>query len=296
MKSRKVRQPAGDVAFDIANAIFVILCVLAVIYPLIFIVSASFSSPPSVVSGKVWLLPVKPTLIAYETIFKYRQILVGYGNAVFYTVAGTLVGVIVTFLAAYPLSRRGMPGRNLFMALFVFTMLFSGGLIPTYVVVRALGLVNTRWAVILPMAVSVWNIILMRTFFQMTIPQELYDSAEMDGSGELRTMFRIILPLSGPIFAVVVLNWAVWIWNSYYYALIYLRSNELQPLQIILRQILIMNQNSIAMSADEMMRRQGLVDVLRYALIVVASAPLLIIYPFLQKYFIKGVMIGSIKG
>jgi putative aldouronate transport system permease protein len=296
MKHKKVRQSATDVAFDVVNHIFVTVCVLAVLYPLVYIVSASFSSPPSVVGGKVWLLPVKPTLIAYQTIFKYRQILVGYGNAVFYTVFGTLVGVLITFMAAYPLSRKGMPGRNLIMGLFVFTMPFSGGLIPTYLVVRYLHMVNTRWAVILPMAVSVWNIILMRTFFQVSIPQELYDSTEMDGANELTTMFRIVLPLSGPIFAVVVLNWAVWIWNSYYYALIYLRSNELQPLQIILRQILIMNQMSIQMSADEIMRKQGLVDVLRYALIVVASAPLLMIYPFLQRYFIKGVMIGSIKG
>jgi putative aldouronate transport system permease protein len=292
----RMRRPAADIIFDTLNALFVALCVLAVIYPLLYILSASFSSPPSVVGGKVWLLPVKPTLIAYETIFKYRQILVGYANAVFYTVAGTLTGVLVTFLTAYPLSRRGMPGRNFIMGLFVFTMLFSGGLIPTYLVVRWCGMVNTRWAVVIPMAVSVWNIILMRTFFQATIPQELFDSAQIDGASELRTMMRIVLPLSGPIFAVVVLNWAVWIWNSYYYALIYLRSNELQPLQIILRQILIMNQNNIQMSADEMMRRQGLVDVLRYALIVVASAPLLAVYPFLQKYFVKGVLIGAIKG
>jgi ABC-type glycerol-3-phosphate transport system permease component len=182
------------------------------------------------------------------------------------------------------------------MGLFVFTMLFSGGLIPTYLVVRALGMVNTRWAVMFPMAISVWNIIIMRTFFQVTLPQELFDSAEIDGASELRIMFRIVVPLSGPVFAVVVLNWAVWIWNSYYYALIYLRSNELQPLQIILRQILIMNETNLQMSADELIRKQGLVDVLRYALIVVASAPLLMVYPFLQKYFTKGVMIGSVKG
>ena len=293
---QKVRQSPTDTIFDFFNVLFLSLCTLAVLYPLIFILSASFSAPTAVVSGKVFLLPVEPTTIAYETIFKYRQIMVGYYNAVFYTLSATFVGVFVTFFAAYPLSRRGLPGRDQIMGLFVFTMLFSGGLIPTYLVVRALGLVNTRWAVMLPMAISVWNIIIMRTFFQVTLPQELFDSAEIDGASELRIMFRIVVPLSGPVFAVVVLNWAVWIWNSYYYALIYLRSNELQPLQIILRQILIMNETNLQMSADELIRKQGLVDVLRYALIVVASAPLLMVYPFLQKYFTKGVMIGSVKG
>jgi ABC-type glycerol-3-phosphate transport system permease component len=293
---QKVRQSLTDNIFDFFNILFLSLCTLAVLYPLIFILSASFSAPTAVVSGKVFLLPVEPTTIAYETIFKYRQITIGYYNAVLYTVSATFVGVLVTFFAAYPLSRRGLPGRNQIMGLFVFTMLFSGGLIPTYLVVRALGMVNTRWAVMFPMAISVWNIIIMRTFFQVTLPQELFDSAEIDGASELRIMFRIVVPLSGPVFAVVVLNWAVWIWNSYYYALIYLRSNELQPLQIILRQILIMNETNLQMSADELIRKQGLVDVLRYALIVVASAPLLMVYPFLQKYFTKGVMIGSVKG
>jgi putative aldouronate transport system permease protein len=297
-RGTRVREPLVDRVFNVVNAFFLVLCALAVLYPLVYVVSASFSSPPAVVSGKVVLWPVQPSLIGYQTIFKYKLILTGYANSIFYTVFGTIVGVAVTFLAAYPLSRNGFHGKNLFMGLFVFTMLFSGGLIPTFLVVKAVGLVNTRGALIFPGAVSVWNIILMRTFLQHTIQQDLYDAAEIDGQGDGPIMWRIVIPLSGPIFAVVTLNFAVWIWNSYFQALVFLRNQELQPLQIILRQILILNQMNTIMfqDMDEYMRRKGLADVLRFSLIVVASAPLLMVYPFLQRYFVRGIMIGSIKG
>ena len=298
MNTKTVREPFSDRIFNALNATFLLVCALLVLYPLLYVVSASFSSPPSVVSGKVVLWPVKPSLLGYQTIFKYKLIITGYANSLFYTIFGTLVGVTVTFLAAYPLSRKGFYGRNLFMALFVFTMLFSGGLIPTYLVVKGLGLTNTRAALIFPGAVSVWNIIIMRTFLAHTIHQEMYDAAEIDGHGDFAIMWRIVLPLSASIFAVVTLNFAVWIWNSYFFALIYLRDQELQPLQIILRQILILNQmdSTMLQDMDEYMRRKGLSDVMRYSLIVVASAPLLMVYPFLQRYFVRGVMIGAVKG
>jgi putative aldouronate transport system permease protein len=294
----RVRQSTGDRVFDAVNYTFLLLCGLGVLYPLLYIVSASFSSPQAVVGGKVVLWPVQPSLLSYRAVFKYIAVLTGYLNSLIYAASGTVFGVLVTFLAAYPLARRGLYGRNLIMGLFVFTMLFSGGLIPTYLTVRRLGLVNTRLAMVVPGAVSVWNIIIMRTFFQSSIPQELFDAAEIDGASELRTMFTIVMPLSGAIFAVVVLNFAVWLWNSYFTALIYLRDASLQPLQIILRQILILNQMDSSMVRDVaiFVERQSLADVLRFSLIVVASAPLLMAYPFVQKYFIRGIMIGAIKG
>jgi putative aldouronate transport system permease protein len=294
----RVRQSTGDRVFDAVNYTFLLLCGLGVLYPLLYIVSASFSSPQAVVGGKVVLWPVQPSLLSYRAVFKYSAVLTGYLNSLIYAASGTVFGVLVTFLAAYPLARRGLYGRNLIMGLFVFTMLFSGGLIPTYLTVRRLGLVNTRLAMVVPGAVSVWNIIIMRTFFQSSIPQELFDAAEIDGASELRTMFTIVMPLSGAIFAVVVLNFAVWLWNSYFTALIYLRDASLQPLQIILRQILILNQMDSSMVRDVaiFVERQSLADVLRFSLIVVASAPLLMAYPFVQKYFIRGIMIGAIKG
>ena len=273
---------------------------LVVLYPLVFVISSSFSSRDAVVAGLVWLWPVEPSLEGYQAVFRNPQIGSGYLNSFIYMVVGTSINLVMTVLAAYPLSRRGLVGRNLFMFLFTFTMLFGGGLIPRYLVVRSIGLLDTRWAMVLPGALAVWNVIITRTFFQTTIPDELAEAAEMDGCSDIRFVARIVLPLSGPILAVMTLFYAVQHWNSFFDALIFLTQARFYPLQIVLRNILIQNQMSAEMIGDsdvlELAAREGMVDLLKYALIVVASVPVLSIYPFVQRYFIKGVMIGALKG
>ncbi|MEQ7129549.1 carbohydrate ABC transporter permease, partial [Actinopolymorpha sp. B11F2] len=233
----------------------------------------------------------------YQAVVEYRSIVRGFLNSVFYAGVGTFVNVTLTLLAAYPLSRRDLYGRNWFMLLFVFTMMFSGGLIPTYLVVHDLGLLNTRWALILPTAMAVWNMIITRTYYQVTIPHELLEAARIDGCDDFRFFLRIVIPLSKPIIAVNALFYAVAHWNQFFNALIYLTDETLFPLQLVLREILI--QNTVepgAMDVAEMVRRQELRDLLKYTLIVVASIPPLLAYPFVQKHFVKGVMIGSLKG
>ncbi len=271
---------------------------ILVLWPVVYIVSASFSSPAAVISGRVWLLPVEPTLNGYAAVFRNRNILSGFANSFVYMFAGTAVNILFTILAAYPLSRKEFKARNFFTGLFVFTMLFSGGLIPLYLVVKSLGLLNTRLALIIPTALSVWNLIIMRTYFQTTIPDDMYEAATIDGCNDFNFLWRVVVPLSGPIIAVLTLYYGVGHWNRYFEALIYLKNEDLFPLQLILRSILISNEIDPIMIAnvDELIRKQGLVDLLKYSTIVVASVPVLCIYPFVQKYFVKGVMIGSLKG
>jgi multiple sugar transport system permease protein/putative aldouronate transport system permease protein len=294
----KYRTGKGDLAFDLITYVFLTLSLIIVAYPLIYVVSASFSSVKAVVSGRVWLLPVDISLSAYEAVFKNNSIVTGYMNSIIYAVLGTAVNLILTMLAAYPLSRRNFFGRGVFMAIFVFTMIFSGGLIPTYLVVSKMGMINSWWAMILPGAMSVWNVILARTYLQSTIPEELYEAAGLDGCSIYRMLWNIVVPLSGPIMAVIALYCAVGSWNSYFDALIYLSKKEFFPLQIVLRNILIVNQIDASMVADvkEIARKQGMVNILKYAVIVVSSLPLIAFYPFIQKYFVKGIMIGSLKG
>jgi putative aldouronate transport system permease protein len=297
-----IRVSGTDRAFlFVVNAILLLILV-AVAYPLVYIVSSSFSSTRAVTSGQVWLWPVSPSLAGYSAVFKNQGILSGYANSAFYTLFGTLINVAVTIMAAFPLSRKDFYGRGFFMFLFTFTMLFSGGLIPYYLVVRALGMVNTRWALLVPSAMAVYQVIIARTFFQTSIPSELSDAAEIDGSSDLGFLFRIVMPLSTAIVAVLSLMYAVGNWNSYFTALIFLNDAAKYPLQIILRNILILNAFDPASIATrgidtrKMVELQGLSDLLKYALIVVASLPVLILYPFVQRYFVKGVLIGSLKG
>lgn len=293
-----VRESFSDRLFMGVVYTFLIICLIVVAYPLIYIVSSSFSSSSAVISGKVWLFPVEPTLRGYEAVFQNPQIVKGYGNSLFYTVFGTLLNVIMTITAAYPLSRKDFHGRNLITALFVFTMLFSGGLIPYYLTVKELGLLDTRWAMIIPGALSVWQVIIARTFFQTSIPAELTEAAHMDGCGDFKFLLRIVLPLSKPIIAVLVLMYAIGHWNAYFDALIFLKTADLYPLQIVLRNILILNSVDATMikDVDELAERQGLKELLKYSLIVVASAPVLMLYPFVQQHFVKGLLIGSVKG
>lgn len=297
-EKRKIKRSMSTIVFDTANLFLLLVVILLVLYPLIFIISSSFSSTEAVLGGRVWLWPVEPTFNAYKIAFDYEKIWNGYLNSFIYTFLGTAVGIVVTTFAAYPLSLKKLPGRKFFSMLFLFTMLFGGGIIPSYLLVRNLHMLNTLWAMVLPGAINVWNIIVMRTYFENTIPQELYEAAELDGCSSFGIFCRIVFPLSGAIIAVVGLFFAVSLWNSYFSALIYLSDDKMYPLQIILRDILILNDMEMSSGADIAMieAQQGLANVLRYVLIVIATFPLLVVYPFVQKFFVKGVMIGSVKG
>ncbi|MHC1787703.1 MAG: carbohydrate ABC transporter permease [Christensenellales bacterium] len=278
--------------------LFLTLAMAVVLYPMIFIVAASFSDARMVSSGRVWLWPVNPTLVAYEAVFKNPRIVMSFLNSVFYMVGGTVINLVLTVLAAYALSRRNLVGRSFFTSLFVFTMLFSGGLIPTYLLMGDLNLINTRWALLLCSALSVWNVIVTRTYYQSNIPEEMHEAATLDGCDEFRFLIRIAVPLSGPILAVMGLYYGVSHWNSYFNAMLYLRNENYYPLQIILRNILVLQNvdTSMIKDANVLLRMQGLADLLKYSVSVVSTVPLLIMYPFVQKYFIKGVMVGALKG
>jgi len=296
-RETRIRESFGDRLFLSCVYLILTIVLLIVLYPLVYIISSSFSSPLAVSSGRVWLWPVDFSLRGYQVTLGNPQIITGYANSLFYAFFGTLISVTLTVLLAYPLSRKTFYGRNILMVFLVFTMLFSGGLIPTYLVVKNLGLLNTRWAMLIPQAIAVWQVIITRTFFQASIPDELAEASELDGCSDLRFLWSVVLPLSKPIIAVLVLMYAVGQWNSYFDALIYLKSPELYPLQLVLRSILILNTTtSGSMEASAMVERQQLADLLKYSLIVVASLPVLIIYPFVQRYFVKGMLIGAVKG
>ncbi|MEC0176989.1 carbohydrate ABC transporter permease [Paenibacillus favisporus] len=298
MKPSIMKEVRADQWFTLLNYAVLSIILIVVLYPLVFVVSASFSSSTAVLSGRVWLWPVEPTLEGYRAVFKNAMVVKGFLNTMFYTVAGTGINLVLSVMAAYPLSRKDFRGRNGFMLLFVFTMMFSGGLIPSYLLVKDLGMIDTVWAMLLPTALSVWNVIIMRTYFQTTIPDELLEASQLDGCSDLRFLLRIVLPLSGPILAVIALFYAVGHWNQYFNAMIYLKRAELYPLQLVLRDILVQNEVNIDMLGDAKTAaaRQGLRELLKYSLIVVTSFPLLVVYPFVQKFFVKGVMIGSLKG
>jgi putative aldouronate transport system permease protein len=294
----RIRETGVDRAFSIINYTVLTLFLLLILYPLIYVVSASFSDGAAVIAGRVWLWPVKPSLFAYQKVFSYPLIWSGYGNSLFYATVGTIVNVTMTLIAAYPLSRRDLYGRNVIMGLFLFTLFFSGGLIPTYLLVRDLGMRNTRWALIIPQALSVWNLLIAITFLRSSIPQELLEASQLDGCSDFQYFIKVLLPLSTPLIAVLSLFYAIGHWNQFFAALLYLTDKDLFPLQIVLRNILISSQVDMSMIEDikAMAAREALRELLKYALIVVASVPVLIIYPFVQKYFVKGIMLGSVKG
>lgn len=288
----------GDRIFNLINYTLLTLLTLIVLYPLVFVLSASISNPEHVLRGEMWLIPKGFNLDAYTKIFQNKDIQLGYGNTILYTVMGTALNVVMTICAAYPLSRRDLAGRGLVTGLIVFTMFFGGGLIPTYLLIKNLNMLDTLWVMIIPNAVSVWNIIIMRTFFQQSIPGELQESAMIDGCTHIQTLLRIVLPLSMPIIAVMVLFYAVGHWNSYFNALIYLTTKEKFPLQLILREILIQSDSGefVKLTSESAVRMKMSVEGLKYAVLVVANLPMLILYPFLQRYFVKGIMIGALKG
>lgn len=288
----------GDKWFDSINYALLAVVTVIVLYPLLFVLSASVSNPAAVLNGEMWLWPKDLALTGYKKVLENRDILTSYGNTLLYTVTGTAINVVMTVMAAYPLSRRDLRGRHWMTALMVFTMFFSGGLIPTYMLVKQLGMVNRFWALIIPNAVSVWNIIIMRTFFQSGIPNEIQEAAAIDGCSDFKTLWKIVLPLSMPILAVMVLFYSVGHWNAYFSAIIYLTDRELYPLQLILREILVQGQMEEMVNIGDSSHAQSIMDAeaIKYAVVVVANLPILLLYPFLQKYFVKGVMIGAIKG
>lgn len=299
MKNEKFRYMSlGEKIFTIVDYVLLILLVLVIAYPLIYIVSASFSSPQAVISGKVLLLPVDVTLKGYRAVFQNPKIMTGFRNSFLYTIVGTLINLVMTVLCAYPLSRKEFTARNRIASYFVFTMYFSGGLVPTYILVRNLHMVNTIWAMLIPTAMSSYNMIICRTYMVNSIPDELYEACEIDGGSPWEYLVKVVVPLCKPILAVMVLYYGVSHWNDYYNAMIFLKNEMLQPLTIVMREILIQNQVDFTMlrdakAASEM---QGLAQLLKYSTIVIASVPVLAIYPFVQKYFVEGVMIGAVKG
>jgi multiple sugar transport system permease protein/putative aldouronate transport system permease protein len=274
------------------------ILLVSVLYPMIFIVSASFSSPYAVSTGQVTLLPIEPNIEGYTAIFKDTRIPMGYRNTIFYTIFGTLINVFMTLICAYPLARKKLPHRGVITFFFTFTMLFSGGMIPNYILLRDLHMLNTIWALLIPGAISVYSMIITRTFIANSIPDELLEATQIDGCNDFKYFFLFVLPLSKAVIAVIAMQYAVGHWNAYFNAFIYLTKKELYPLQVFLREILIMSQMVASDIADPetAIAVQGLADLLKYSLIVISSAPILCIYPFFQKYFVKGVMIGSIKG
>ena len=277
---------------------FLSVIFLLVAYPLYFIVIASISDPALVSGGDVWLYPRQISLEGYRRIFAHEEILTGYRNSIIYAVLGTSINLSVTLTAAYSLSRSDLVGRNVITFVFAFTMFFSGGIIPLFLLVRGLGLYNTIGAMVLPTALSVWNLIIARTFFQSTIPKELLDSAKVDGCSDFRFFWSIVLPLSTAIMAVLLIFYAVHHWNSFFNALIFLRSREKFPLQLVLRDILIQNQFTDEMMIDDASAEVALMvaESMKYGVIIVASLPVLILYPWVQKHYVRGIMIGAIKG
>jgi putative aldouronate transport system permease protein len=292
-----MKRTRGDVIFDTVNYLLITAFFLLILYPLYFIIIASISNPDFVNTGAITFLPRGMTLEGYSRTLRESNVWRGYANTILYTTLGTTINVSLTMTAAYALSRKELLGRSVIMRLIVFTMLFSGGLIPTYLIVKGLGMTNTLWAMVIPNAVSAWNLIIARTYLQQSIPQELLEASLVDGCSYARFFWEVVVPLSGAITAVLALLYAVAHWNSFFMGLIYLQDYSRYPLQLILRDILLGFQASGSVDdAKTLQEMQRIADLMKYALIMVASLPVMVLYPFLQRYFVKGVMIGAIKG
>lgn len=297
-----IKPAKSDRVFDICNKILVWFFILIILYPLIYIVSASISDPTYVNSGQVWLWPRGLTFEGFRRVFENKDLWIGYRNTIFYTLFGTFINLAFTLPCAYALSRKDLKGKGMIMGLLVFTMFFEGGLIPTYLLVKDLHMTNTIWAMVLPNALAVWNVIVTMTFFKVTIPRTLEEAAEIDGASTFRIFFQIVLPLSTPIIAVMGLFYGVSHWNQYFNAMIYLSDRNLFPLQLFLRDILIKQEiaaQTVNLQGTDIAaigEQAKIASIIKYAVMIVSAAPLLIIYPFLQRFFLKGVLIGSIKG
>ncbi|WNR45290.1 carbohydrate ABC transporter permease [Paenibacillus roseipurpureus] len=292
----QIRLSLGDRLVHIAAVAFVLAVAAATLYPFLYVFSSSISDPKAVIQNKVLLLPVGFSLKAYEILLHYRPVRVGFLNSIFYTVVGTFINMALTSLMAYPLSRKSLFGRKAVMWLVTFTLLFNGGMIPTYLVVKELGLLDTRWALLLPGAIATWNLILLKTFFE-SIPRELEEAATIDGCSSMQTLLRIVIPLSMPAIATISLFYAVAHWNSWFDALVYLTDHNLYPIQMFLRSIVISSQTADMMGdGGASLQDMLMTESIKYATIMTVAIPMMIIYPFVQRYFNKGAMIGSLKG
>ncbi len=286
----------GDAIADIVIFLILALVIVAIIYPLWFVLIASFSDPTAVANGQVSLLPQGFTLAGYSKILQDSRIWIGYRNTLIYAIVGTALNLLVTIPCAFGLSRKEFRPRRVIMFIFTFTMFFGGGMIPSYLLMKQLGLLNSMWVFIIPGAVSVYNVIISRSFFESSIPEDLFDAARIDGLSYWGYFLKIVLPLSSAILAVIGLYYFVGHWNDYFTGLIYIRDQDLQPLQNVLQNILLANQTKPGMAQLTAAQSQNLGDQIKFGIIIVSALPLIIIYPFLQKYFDKGVMIGAIKG
>lgn len=299
-KNTAIRLSKGDRIMDTTINVIMFLLFLVVLYPLVYVVSSSFSSGDAVFNGKVILWPVDFSTYGYEIVLKFPKVWIGYKNTIINTVVGTVMNVFTTTLVAYPLSRREFQGKGFYMFIFMFTMWFGGGLVPTYILMTNLGLINNRLSVLLTGLVSISNMVVMRSFFRSSIPGDLHDAARVDGISDIGYLVKIVLPLSKAIFSVVTLYYAVAHWNAYFSAMIYLRDPSMITLQQVLKDLLAQANPSVedvqGLTAEEISQMQYSADLMKYSLIVVSSAPILCAYPFVQKYFEKGVMIGSVKG
>lgn len=294
----RISTSRDDLVYYIISGFIMSVLLVMALYPMVFVLSASFSSGDAVSSGKVILWPVELNLEGYKTVFRNNDILRAYWNTLLYTAVGTLINVSMALITAYPLSRRDLRGRGFLMLIFTFTMFFSGGMIPSYINISNLHLMNTFWVMVLPGALSVYNMIVTRTFIQTSIPYEMLEAASIDGCNDTKYFFSFVLPLSKAIIAVNTLFSAVNHWNAYFNAMIYLNDRDKLPLQNIMRELLVLNEMNLSdlVDPEQALLMLNSVAVLKYALIVVATVPILCAYPFAQKYFVKGVMIGSVKG
>ncbi len=295
-KSNALKDTTGDKIFFVLNAVFLGLMALIVLYPIYFIIIASISDPDAVLGGQVVLYPVNITLEGYQKVMERGDIWRGYGNTILYTIGTVIFSLLVTIPGGWALSRKTTPGKKFWMMFFIIPMFFGGGLIPFYNVMSSLHLINTVWAIILPSILSVWNLFMCKTFFESSIPEGLLEAAKIDGSGIFRTFFSIILPLSKAIIAVMALYYAVGQWNSYFNAMIFLQDESKYPLQLVLKEILLASESTVGGSGETILQQYRLANQLKYVSVIVSSIPVLCLYPFVQKYFAQGVMIGSLKG
>ena len=284
----------GDKVFDVINIIIMVLLCIIIVYPLYYVVLASITDPKVVNTGKMLFWPEAPYFKGYQEALTYPQLISGYKNTIWYTFLNAIVALACTIPGAYALSRRDLPGRRPIMFLFTFTMFFNGGIIPMFLTIKSLGIYNTPWALVLPAAVSVYNLI--RSFFESSLPQDLLEAAQIDGCTDFRFFFQFAIPLSKTIIAVMLLYYATAMWNTFFNALMFLQDDDRMPLQVVLRNLVLSNQLSASASGAEAAEKQKLVDQLKYVIITVSAVPLMIVYPFVQKYFASGVMLGAVKG
>ena len=290
-----LRDSRGDKIFRFFSGLFLILLAAIVLYPVYFIVIASFSDPDAVLAGKVVLWPVDINLDGYIKIIERTDVWLGYRNTIVYTLLTVVLSLLVTIPAGWALSRKNMPGKKFLMMYFTIPMFFGGGLIPFYNVMSNLGLINTIWAIVLPSILSVWNLFMTKTFFESSVPNGLIEAAKIDGAGHFRTFISVVLPLAKAILAVMALYYAVGQWNSYFNAMIFLQDETLYPLQLVLKEILIASESTVGGSGETILQQYRLANQLKYVSVIVSSLPVLMLYPFVQKYFAQGVMIGSLK-